>query len=172
MFGPTSCRLSLMSRRLFFFCGIWFILSKADLSSWPFALPTILISTWISLCLVGPGDHLLKPVVLLRYLPLFVWKSIASGFDVMVRVLNPRLPIHPGLVHYPLTITHEGARVLLANCITLLPGTISARLNDDHLIIHTLDTTLPVHARINRLERKIADMFRLEKTAGQEGFQP
>jgi multicomponent Na+:H+ antiporter subunit E len=162
-----------MFRRLVFFCGIWFILSKADLSSWPFALPTILLSTLISMCLVGPGDdHLLKPVVLLRYLPLFVWKSIASGFDVMVRVLNPRLPIHPGLVRYPLSFTHEGARVLLANCITMLPGTISAQLNDDHLIVHTLDTTLPVHATINRFERKIANIFGLEITAGQEDSQP
>ena len=124
------------------------------------------------MCLVGPGGYLLKPVVLLRYLPLFVWKSIASGFDVMVRVLNPRLPIHPGLVHYPLSLTHEGARVLLANCITMLPGTISAQLKDDQLIVHTLDTTLPVHATIDRFERKIATIFRLEKTAGQEDLQP
>ena len=90
----------------------------------------------------------------------------------MVRVLNPSLPIHPGLVHYTLTITHDGARVLLANCITMLPGTISAQLKDDHLIVHTLDTTMPVHAIINRLERRIANIFQLEITDGQEEFQP
>lgn len=172
MSGTTTCKLSLIFRRLVFFCSIWFVLSKADLSSWPFAFPTILISTWISLCLVGPEGQLFKPVVLLGYLPLFVWKSIASAFDVMVRVLNPSLPIQPGLVHYHLTLTHEGARVLLANCITMLPGTISAQLNDDHLIIHSLDTSLPVHAIINRLERKIANIFRLEIASGQKEFQP
>ncbi|MCK4838807.1 MAG: Na+/H+ antiporter subunit E [Desulfobulbaceae bacterium] len=172
MSATTSCKLSLIFRRLVFFCSIWLVLSKADLSSWPFALPTVLISTWISLCLGGPEGHLLKPVVLLRYLPLFVLQSIASAFDVMVRVLNPSLPIHPGLVHYPLSLTHDGAKVLLANCITMLPGTISAQLNDDHLIVHTLDTSLPVHAIINRLERKIANIFRLEITSGQKEFQP
>ena len=121
---------------------------------------------------MGPGGHHLKPLVLLRYLPLFVWKSIASGFDVMVRVLTPSLPIHPGLVHYQLSLSHLGARVLLANCITMLPGTISAQLNDDQLIVHTLDTTLPVHVTINRFERKIAKIFGLEITSGQEEFQP
>lgn len=172
MSGTTPCKLSLMFSRLVFFCTIWLVLSKADLNSWPFALPTILIATWSSLRLAGPEGHLLNPVVLLRYLPFFVWKSIASGFDVMVRVLNPSLPIHPGLVHYPLALTHDSARVLLANCITMLPGTISAQLNDDHLLVHTLDTTLPVHAIINRLERKIAGIFRLEINAGQEESEP
>ncbi len=172
MSATTSCKLILVFRRLVFFCSIWLVLSKADLSSWPFALPTILISTWLSLCLGGPEGQRLKPAILLGYLPIFVWKSIASAFDVMVRVLSPSLPIHPGLVHYHLTITHEGARVLLANCITMLPGTISAQLNDDHLVVHTLDKSLPVHAIINHLERKIATIFRLEIISGQEDYQP
>ncbi|MBU0480381.1 MAG: Na+/H+ antiporter subunit E [Proteobacteria bacterium] len=165
---PASCRLRPMSRRLVFYGVLWLILSKGDLNSWPFAVAAVLLSSWISIHLTGAGNCLIRPVALLRHLPWFFWKSFVSAVDVMVRVLNPKLPISPGLILYPLTLTRDGPRVLLANCITLLPGTISARFGEDHLIVHTLDTTLPVEESIKNLERMIGAVFRDEISVQEE----
>ncbi len=146
--------------RLGLFGALWFILCGGELGSWPFGLPTVVLATWVDLQLAGNGQtRALRPLILMRILPFFFWKSILGALDVMARVLKPRLPIDPGLVEFPLTIPPGGGRILLANCITLLPGTISARLADDRIIVHTLDKGLPVVAKIQDLEGRIASLY-------------
>ena len=146
-------------RRALFFSSVWLILSKADPDSWPFAIPSILIATWVSALLAVPNSQIFRPAILLAYTPYFAWKSLVSGVDVMVRVLHPALPIQPGLIYYTLSPGHESARVLLANCVTMLPGTISAQISDDQLVIHTLDKNMPIEATVNKLEKMVTDIF-------------
>ena len=109
--------------------------------------------------LASPQENTLRILVLVRYLPFFLYKSFVSGVDVMFRVLHPRLPIDPGLVDFPLTIPHQAGRIFLANSISLLPGTLSVRLNDQFLIIHVLDKGLPVLTTIQDLERRVAALY-------------
>lgn len=165
MLGLPSCSFSFTVRqivvRVIFFAGIWSVLTKGDMQSWPFALPSILLAVWISLLLAVQQEYSLLPSKLVRNLPYFLYKSLVSGVDVMVRILHPRLPIDPGLIEYSLTIPHEAGRVFLANSISLLPGTISARLSDNHLIIHTLDKGVPVLATIKELEVRVDSLYRL-----------
>ena len=155
-----SVHLPALAWRLGLFGVIWLTLCGGEFGSWPFGLPAVILATWFDLQLAG-GDQprALRPLVLLRFLPFFFGKSILGGLDVMARVLNPRLAIDPGLVEFPLTIPHGRGRIFLANCITLLPGTLSARLADDHIIVHTLDKGLPVLATIQDLERRIASLY-------------
>lgn len=147
--------------RLGLFSALWLILCGGELRSWPFGLPTVILATWFSLQLADGGQPwALRPLILMRFLPFFFYKSILGGVDVMARVLNPRLPLNPGLIEFPLTIPRGGGRVFLANCITLLPGTLSARLADDRIIVHTLDKGLPVVATIQDLERRITLLYK------------
>lgn len=146
--------------RLGLFAALWFILCSGELRSWPFGLPTVILATWLNLQLAGPAESpAIRPLVLLGFIPFFVGKSILSGVDVLRRVVHPRLPINPGLVTCPLTIDHPAGRIFLANSITLLPGTISARLKDSHLIVHTLDKGLAVTTIVADLERRIASLY-------------
>ncbi len=146
--------------RFVFFCILWFIFSEGDFRSWPFGVPTVLVATWFSSSLTtGPEVCRLKVLRLVPYIPFFLIKSLGSGVDVMKRVFHPGLPIDPALIEYPLTISHEKGRILLANSITLLPGTISAQLCDDHIVVHTLDKGLPVQETIRDLEGRIASLY-------------
>lgn len=72
---------------------------------------------------------------------LFKRELIVSALKVAWIVVQPRLPIRPALVAYPLTVTTDAQITLLANMITLTPGTLSVDVSADRrtLFIHALD---------------------------------
>ncbi len=153
--------------RLVFFTALWFIFCRGELGSWPFGLPAIIAATWLHLQLGGNQAISLHPFRLALFVPFFMVKSLVSAVDVMVRVFHPRLPLDPALIEYPLSIDHESGQVLLVNCITLLPGTLSARLMPESILVHTLDKGLPVMATIKDLEARIKKLYRADLgTAG------
>jgi len=72
----------------------------------------------------------------LSYLVIFIWECIKANLDVAYRVLHPAMPIRPGIVKVKTTLKSEMAKMLLANSITMTPGTISVDIIDDYLYIH------------------------------------
>jgi multicomponent Na+:H+ antiporter subunit E len=70
------------------------------------------------------------------YMIVFIWECIKANFDVAYRVLHPAMPIKPGIVKVKLSLKTNIARTILANSITMTPGTISVDLIDDTLYIH------------------------------------
>jgi multicomponent Na+:H+ antiporter subunit E len=70
------------------------------------------------------------------YLAVFVWECIKANFDVAYRVLHPAMPIRPGIVKVKTTLKSDMAKMLLANSITMTPGTITVDIIDDCLYIH------------------------------------
>jgi multicomponent Na+:H+ antiporter subunit E len=72
----------------------------------------------------------------LIYLVVFIWECIKANFDVAYRVLHPAMPIRPGIVKVRTTLKSDFAKTLLANSITMTPGTISVDIIDDYLYIH------------------------------------
>ena len=67
---------------------------------------------------------------------IFIWECIKANFDVAYRVLHPAMPIKPGIVKVKLNIKGDFARMMLANSITMTPGTISVDIIDDYIFIH------------------------------------
>lgn len=70
------------------------------------------------------------------YLFFFIIACIKANFDVAYRVLHPAMPIRPGIVKVKTTLKSEFARTLLANSITMTPGTITVDIIDDDFYIH------------------------------------
>jgi multicomponent Na+:H+ antiporter subunit E len=70
------------------------------------------------------------------YLFIFIWECIKANVDVAYRVLHPAMPIRPGIVKVKTTLKSDMAKMLLANSITMTPGTISVDIIDDYLYIH------------------------------------
>jgi multicomponent Na+:H+ antiporter subunit E len=73
---------------------------------------------------------------LIVYLVIFIWACIKANFDVAYRVLHPAMPIKPGIVKVKTELRSEFARTILANSITMTPGTISVDIIDDYLYVH------------------------------------
>lgn len=73
------------------------------------------------------------------YLVVFLWELVKSNISVAFRVINPKLPINPGIVKVKTKLKSPMGRMILANSITLTPGTLTIDIKDDTLYIHWID---------------------------------
>jgi len=139
---------------------LWWALSEGVWDHWQLPALTIAVATISSFRLWPPGAWRWHAGELVRFLPYFLWQSLRGGLDVSLRALRPSLPVHPGLIEYPLRLTDPAARVFFAWVVSLLPGTATVGLTTDHAIIHALDTkTLPITESLRDLEQRVAAMF-------------
>ena len=70
------------------------------------------------------------------YVPVFIYKLVLANLDMAYRVLSPKMPINPGFVEVPTKLKSDFGKLVLANSITLTPGTLSLDVNDDHVLVH------------------------------------
>jgi len=82
-----------------------------------------------------------RPIVYLQYLIVFIKNLVLSNIDVAKRVIDPKLPINPGIVEIKTNLKEDYKKLILANSITLTPGTITMDVKDDSLFIHWIDVT-------------------------------
>jgi len=75
----------------------------------------------------------------LAFIGVFFIELIKSNLDVTRRVLNPKLPINPGIVEVKTTLKSKFARMVLANAITLTPGTLTVEVSGESFFIHWID---------------------------------
>jgi multicomponent Na+:H+ antiporter subunit E len=94
---------------------------------------------------------------LVAYLPWLVWQVLLSGKHVAYLVLHPRLPIDPKIIRYRVGLTQPGAIVLFGNSITLTPGTITAEVSAEELVVHTIDDDAA--AGLQEMEARVARVF-------------
>lgn len=81
-----------------------------------------------------------KAPILTAYLFLLIKEIIVANFQMMKIVTSKRAEIHPVIIKVKIPLKTNFARVILANSITLTPGTITAELEDDEFTIHCVDT--------------------------------
>lgn len=74
-----------------------------------------------------------------KFIFIFIIELIKSNLDVARRVLTPSLPINPGIVEVKTKLTSKMARMLLANSITLTPGTLTVEIINDSFFVHWID---------------------------------
>lgn len=81
----------------------------------------------------------------LKHIHLFIaygvvlfWNVIVSNFKVLVLILTPKAKPHPQIVSFNVDLKDEMLRVLLANSITLTPGTITISCKGDNYVVHCL----------------------------------
>lgn len=92
-------------------------------------------------------------VLLFYCLVIFMWELIKANVDVAKRALSPgKLRINPGIVKVPANLASEYGTVMLANSITLTPGTITMDIADDEsgkkwFYIHWIDVAERDHTK-------------------------
>lgn len=72
----------------------------------------------------------------LKYYRYFFTELIKSNLRLAAIVLSPELPIDPGIVKVKTTLKSRMGRLMLANSISLTPGTLSVDLVGEYLYIH------------------------------------
>ena len=133
------------------------------MNSWLVGAPVILLSTIASIVLLPPFSWSLTGII--RFIPFFLWRSLCAATDVARRALHPRLPISPGLLDYRWRLPPGLPRVFMANTVSLLPGTLSAELDEEHLRVHVLDQTGTFASGLAVIEVRVARLFGLSLIA-------
>lgn len=73
------------------------------------------------------------------YLAVLLWEVMKANLDVAYRIVHPRMPINPGVVVIRTGLTSDIAKMILANSITLTPGTFTLDIIGDKLLIHWIN---------------------------------
>ena len=148
------------------FALVWLAVSGS------FTIPNLvlgIVSGALSLLLIRghiqPDGRRIRPLKLLSLVVLFIKELALSAFKVAVLVASPKMVLKPGIFAFPLKVDRDFEITLLANLITLTPGTLSVDVSEDRkvLYVHALDCSDPVGARrdiANGFEKKILEAFR------------
>ena len=102
------------------------------------------------------GSASRAPALALR----FLWLSVVAGWDVARRALDPRMPLRPGFVTYPVGFPPGPARIVFSTFTSLLPGTVPAGDDGAALLYHCLDVEQPVASQLAAEEAMLSRTLR------------
>lgn len=97
---------------------------------------------------------------------LFLYELLLSAFRVAWLVISPNMKqkLKPGIIAFPLTAKSDTEITLLANLITLTPGTLSVDVSDDRSVLYVHALAVPEKEALitdiaNGFERKVIEVF-------------
>ena len=98
----------------------------------------------------------------LLYLPYLLWQILKSNLSVAYVVLHPRMPIAPRLVEFETPLGMEPAQVLLAQSITLTPGTVTVDVRNGRFLVHALLADAAEAVTRGGMPRRVGAVFGIE----------
>jgi len=142
--------------RTTFFFGFWLILFGFTSPDFIVGISAAVVATWTSLLLLPSGRRRVHPIALAKLVPRFAIQSIVAGIDVARRALDPRMPLRPGFVNYPVRFPPGPTRNTFATLTSLLPGTVPAGYQNGQIVYHCLDINQPVVSQLAAEEAALA----------------
>ena len=138
--------------------------------TWSFDTASIVtgavVCALLAFLLVGVGlDE--APMVLLpqrllwalAYVPMLLLYVVRANLDVAYRVLHPALPIRPGIVRARTSLKSTAGRVLLANSITLTPGTVTIDISHGVFLVHSITDSASASLVEGVMPQRVAHLF-------------
>ncbi|MFO8044891.1 MAG: Na+/H+ antiporter subunit E [Halomonas sp.] len=111
-----------------------------------------------------PLPRVRHPLKLVRFVLVVLYDIVKANIQVSLLILSPKRQPHPGFIEYPLQVKEPLTITLLANTVTMTPGTVSTnvRLDRSSLLIHVLDMEdeqALVREIQERYERPLKEIF-------------
>lgn len=107
------------------------------------------------------ADRRFDPVGLAIYLPWLFARQLVSGFEVAWLVLHPRRGPTPGVFRFRTSLELPAAQTLLANTITLVPGTNTIQVDGPWVTVHAFSARSAADLADGTVQRRVARVFRL-----------
>ncbi len=126
-----------------------------------FGLPAIALGAMVSFLLPPTSGFRLSLRGSMSFALWFAVQSVRGAVDVALRAFSPDMGLRPCFRIYPLSLPMGAPRITFVNIITLLPGTLSAEINDDVVIVHMLDARIELEPALVDLETRIRALFAL-----------
>lgn len=114
----------------------------------------------------GIGTRIAEGIKLTIYLSWLLWQIVLANFHLLRLSLLPggMKDVEPSIVKFRTALKSDFARYLLANSITLTPGTITVKILDDEFYVHSI-SKLSTDGLDGRMEQFIAWIFEDEVEA-------
>ena len=116
---------------------IWTLLTS-DFNGYNFVVGFVISSIFLL-----ATDRTDKTTRYLRYFPriisfllFFIYELMKANFEVAYEVITPKYNMKPGIVKIPLDLETDLEITLLANLITLTPGTLSLDVSNDKKVLY------------------------------------
>ncbi len=94
----------------------------------------------------------------------FLWELVLANAQVALEVVTPRHRMRPGIISVRTRTRGDFEVTLLANLISLTPGTLTLEIADDNsvLFIHGINVSTPreFRSRVSRLENRLLKVLR------------
>jgi multicomponent Na+:H+ antiporter subunit E len=149
--------------------GFWLLLSgKLDLFHLTLGVISSLIVAWMSSDLLfldrTRKGRLSEVWRFILYIPWVLKEILLSTLHVTWLALHPAMKekIAPRMVTFKTKLKSDAARVILANSITLTPGTITVRIEEDVFTVHALSDKV-ARGLPGEMEERIARIFTEER---------
>ncbi|MBR4209568.1 MAG: Na+/H+ antiporter subunit E [Lachnospiraceae bacterium] len=79
---------------------------------------------------------------IVKTLGVLLIEILKANWEVAKRIYNPKHEVEPALITFHTDLKTDYARTVLADCITMTPGTITGELQGDAYTVHCLDKPL------------------------------
>lgn len=120
---------------------------------------------WFTQPVIGKSSYFVKVYQVIGLGLFFIWELILANLRVAYDVLTPAHRSKPGVIAIPLDAETDAEITILANLITLTPGTLSLDISADRkvLYIHAMFIEDPEALRKgikDGLERRVLEVLR------------
>jgi multicomponent Na+:H+ antiporter subunit E len=115
---------------------------------------------------LGPSPYFTKVPQVARFAVFYLWQLFLANLRLAYDVITPRHHMRPGVIAVPLDVRTDAEITLLANLITLTPGTLSLDLSPDRrvLYVHAIYTDGDIDQARRQikegLERRVLEVLR------------
>lgn len=136
------------SRLIVFFLALFFYLCLTSFTDFQEIIAGVVVALIVTLLAGqffiknGGRKNIPKRIIkAIEYGFRFIYEMAKANIHVAYLVLHPNLPIKPGIVKIKTKLTKDAAITVLANSITLTPGTLTVDYNEktSELYIHWID---------------------------------
>lgn len=119
---------------------------------------------WPARQIMRSSNYFVKLPRVIRLVAFFFWELLLANLKVATHVVSPLRHLTPGIVAVPLDLKSDAEIALLANMITLTPGTLSLDVSTDRRVLYVhvidLDNADQLRREIKTgLERRIQEVF-------------
>jgi multicomponent Na+:H+ antiporter subunit E len=164
-------RIEIRSRIAVFIISllIWLLITSfTDLQEIVAGIIVAALVTLVSGDLLAPGKVKIGISTIyhiITYVIIFVWEIFKANLHVAYIVIHPKLPINPGIIKIKTKLTNDVALTILANSITLTPGTLTIDIDKPNGFVYIHCIEVPDHRDIDGNSATIADKYekRLEE---------
>lgn len=126
-----------------------------------FAFVSIALVVWLSVRMDKVDeerDSIMLSPSLIKYWLWLAWEAVRSNADMVKRVWSPSLPISPAIGSVKTSQKTRMGRVILANSITLTPGTVTLELDEEkqELKVHAIDRALIEDLQSGDMDQRVS----------------